>query len=529
MAFGQKPEERVYLNSRFMGEQGNAYYDGGLHPVYLGDILGGRYQVFRKLRSGRLSTIWLARDKGASTRQYVAVRVFSAKNSEPVKQVVEGFPFLSQHGKKFVDVPIDAFTIHRPKGDYFCTVHEPPADSLYLLLQNARDQRWELNAPNEEQGRALEGDPWSVAFAKRACWQILQGLDYLHKHGIAHRALELSDVYFTQTLDLSSLSENDLVKPIWPAEQPTEAKENAQEPTMEVELSEDSSDSDEDEPTPQWVLDWEECKRRTAEQWEACERGDATAEPLSEEWNKANFYNSRAWIELLHRRDGKPQGPDEIRYTIAPLPLDSGFGLRKVRDPEHNRTSQLVLECLLSACRFDECGDRPGPLVFNGMAPEALMDLPSTHKSDIFSLGHFFWEVVMVRELVGGVAWDDDPGQHTRKSKQLQELVRRLGPLPRGLRAQWPEADKYLDAEGNALDVPEEDKDGYGGDPFPYEDILEQAQRRKPLDMLDKDMEVFVRLLRKMLQWQPELRPTTSEVIQDEWFKEVREEAEVVG
>jgi hypothetical protein len=39
------------------------YHPGGLHPVYLGDIVGeGRYKILRKLGYGAYSTVWLAQD-----------------------------------------------------------------------------------------------------------------------------------------------------------------------------------------------------------------------------------------------------------------------------------------------------------------------------------------------------------------------------------------------------------------------------------------------------------------------------------
>lgn len=39
------------------------YHPGGSHPVHLGEVYHGRYEILRKLGHGRYSTIWLARDQ----------------------------------------------------------------------------------------------------------------------------------------------------------------------------------------------------------------------------------------------------------------------------------------------------------------------------------------------------------------------------------------------------------------------------------------------------------------------------------
>lgn len=39
-----------------------AYIPGGFHPVYIGDIFNGRYEVKNKIGYGIYSTVWLVRD-----------------------------------------------------------------------------------------------------------------------------------------------------------------------------------------------------------------------------------------------------------------------------------------------------------------------------------------------------------------------------------------------------------------------------------------------------------------------------------
>lgn len=40
-----------------------AYHVGGFHPVYIGEVYGGKYEVLRKLGYGGFSTVWLVKDQ----------------------------------------------------------------------------------------------------------------------------------------------------------------------------------------------------------------------------------------------------------------------------------------------------------------------------------------------------------------------------------------------------------------------------------------------------------------------------------
>lgn len=61
----QKPDAAVNTDSsgsHGVEEGRDEYYPGGFHPVYIGDVYGGKYQVLNKIGYGSYSTVWLVKD-----------------------------------------------------------------------------------------------------------------------------------------------------------------------------------------------------------------------------------------------------------------------------------------------------------------------------------------------------------------------------------------------------------------------------------------------------------------------------------
>jgi hypothetical protein len=343
----------------------------------------------------------------------------------------------------------------------------------------------------------------------------------------------------TLNYDLSSLSENKVQKTVWRVRE-VEGAEKLQDTRGDVQIEKmdempidvqnmPKKDASAKNNSPSGSISdselesaWREEIRRNVEErirleeekWQTYNSGDELAEPLSDEWNKANFFNSRDDIQILERRDGKPLKPNEIQYVVAGSPLED------VEAPlDLDKPFRLVLVDLGFACPFDDCAKRPLKNLSDFRPPECLLDITTTYKADIFSLGLLFWEMVMLRRLVEAQFIHNNP-EYTN-NRLMHDLAHRLGPVPAILRAQWRDADKFVVPDGRALDMQEEDGEVYGEDDYLYGDIWHHARRRKPLDMNDSEMENFVDMVVKMLQWEPELRPTTAELLKHEWFKDL--------
>jgi hypothetical protein len=263
----------------------------------------------------------------------VVVKVLGATTSETELRIDKLLQPSAHEGKQHVEIAPDSFIILRPNGHHFCKVLEPLGRAFSSVLETAFEKRAELNPPQVWLGKAVDGDLWSVQFAKRACWQILLGLDYLHSQRIAHRDIQPANICMALEYDLSSLNENEIQSAVWRVEgekdakgekleQPEENRSDAIKDTSPEDEASSDEDTDSNGGQEEWQREFEEGKMVAKDQWQAFEAGDMLAEPHSVEWNKSNFFNWRHNIELLQRRDGKPLKPGEIHYTVAATPLD---------------------------------------------------------------------------------------------------------------------------------------------------------------------------------------------------------------
>lgn len=559
-------------------------------------VASKRYQVIQTCHSIYLCSLILMKSSSSTTgeRHFVAVKVFRSDDSD-AEDLTSKLDRLrpsprgsDSRGERHVEIALDSFFLEgRQDGQQhrnLCRVVEPLGRSLDGVLDEASDQRTDLNFErdptlNFNPQRVLEGDPWTVRFARRACWQLLLGLDHLHKHRLAHRDLCPANVSLALMYNLASHSENEIQKRgVWPEDQPEGTTTDSAAGTSPVEGSKGASDQEGDGPDTgtgdeeedsrtnsesesdsesdsnsdsegstareerlQKEKKQEEEKRDIEEQWRELELdpGDESAEPHSAAWNKANFRESRAGAPILLRPRTDPgwRDPNQPRYIVGECPLEDGFTL--IPPATHRREGddfRLVLGDLGLACPFDECEANPraGQGLIDFMPPEWHLGLPTGHEGDVFSLGLLFWEVVMQRRLVETSFRDGDdrPQRLYARSRLVRDLAQRLGPLPADWRTHLHEADKFVDAQGRALDFldlegsAEEVEDSgwtYGPEHFDYGDIWHQARWRKPLDMSNEELNVFLGLLGEVLQWRPEARPSTSELLRHEWFQGLEE------
>ncbi|RAL04616.1 kinase-like protein [Aspergillus ibericus CBS 121593] len=135
-------------------------------------------------------------------------------------------------------------------------------------------------------------------------------------------------------------------------------------------------------------------------------------------------------------------------------------------------------------------------------APEVILEVPWTCSVDIWNVGCMIWNIFEGESLFTG----HDPGYQAYRSRaHLAEIIRLLGPPPPSLLGRGKLSHKFFSNEGDFC------AKSLIGKPVPLE------QRSTTLEGEDKAG--FLRLVRKMLQWEPAKRSSAKELQQDEWIR----------
>lgn len=190
------PDAEDYTESDDEGPE--AYRKGGYHPVTVGEVYNGRYQVMAKLGWGHFSTVWLCLD--VQYNRYAAMKV---QKSAPhyTEAAYDEIELLAEAAKRgstpdweayqkgpqqqlfpqpnFTGVVqlIDYFEHHGPNGKHVCMVFETMGPNVLALIKRYN----------------FKGIPLDIV--RKVATHTLIGLDYLHRIcGIIHTDLKPENV-----------------------------------------------------------------------------------------------------------------------------------------------------------------------------------------------------------------------------------------------------------------------------------------------------------------------------------------------
>lgn len=142
------------------------------------------------------------------------------------------------------------------------------------------------------------------------------------------------------------------------------------------------------------------------------------------------------------------------------------------------------------------------PLPF--CAPEVLLEAPWTYSVDIWNLGNVLWELLADTTLFDGI---DRRSNNYSREAHLAQMIRLLGPPPLQLlnRASKSVYSELFSDQGEFkhqhLLPPEE---------FTFANLTPFLQ--------GEDKRLFLQFVRKILQWEPEQRPSAAELYSDPWL-----------
>ncbi|KAK7750808.1 hypothetical protein SLS62_007207 [Diatrype stigma] len=147
------------------------YREGGLHPILVGDILGGRYGVFDKLGHGQSSTVWLCLDRRSRGFKWCAVKVLAAQvSTEDSRELAAARDLRVLYLKgSHLSPPFDDFWIEGPNGRHLCLVSEVLGPSITDVLVT---------------------DPRDILF------QVAESLQFLHEHEMCHGNIQPANIRF---------------------------------------------------------------------------------------------------------------------------------------------------------------------------------------------------------------------------------------------------------------------------------------------------------------------------------------------
>ncbi|KAI2770435.1 kinase-like protein [Daldinia loculata] len=148
------------------------YNKGGYHPVHIGDILDGRFEVVHKLGSGSFGIVWLCRD--INLKRWRAVKIKTAdQSSNGTEEKI--FDYLREQyapeelEEKHISIPLEQFWLKGPNGHHSCFVMPVLGWSI---------SNWRLSQKDYESQTNVN--------ARNVCRQITESMHFLHRNGICH-------------------------------------------------------------------------------------------------------------------------------------------------------------------------------------------------------------------------------------------------------------------------------------------------------------------------------------------------------
>ncbi|KAK4860831.1 hypothetical protein LT330_004562 [Penicillium expansum] len=223
-------------------------------------------------------------------------------------------------------------------------------------------------------------------------------------------------------------------------------------------------------------------------------------------------------LEQLYEKYGAPELDPVVDLDGNPLPLPPGVPSHGIAPIWLGEASEEITlsEARILLTDFGEAFspskepkyESHAPLVIR--PPEAWFEpnKPLSFSSDIWTLACTIWSIIAQRPLFEGFLANED--------YMTREHVDTLGVLPPEWWSKWEARHDKFTEDGTPIN-----REYFRSWDDRFEDSVEQPRRKRGIPSFDKkEREAISDMLRQMLSFKPEDRPTTKQILQSEWMVE---------
>jgi serine/threonine protein kinase len=153
-------------------------------------------------------------------------------------------------------------------------------------------------------------------------------------------------------------------------------------------------------------------------------------------------------------------------------------------------------------------------------APEIVLQSDIDHKIDIWSFGCLFYELLTGKRLFQVSGLSDVPQQENDDNHLLQ-MIDTLGQASSEMFAKWSRRTRYFDKDLKLIRSDVGSSDITEREPYQGPSLEEAFEESRPDGMGVEECIHVLGLLRRLLQYEPALRPSTAELLEDKWFQPI--------
>ncbi|KAK2799684.1 hypothetical protein FQN51_006818 [Onygenales sp. PD_10] len=207
------------------------------------------------------------------------------------------------------------------------------------------------------------------------------------------------------------------------------------------------------------------------------------------------------------RHNGKPLPPNVPAKAVIPLYLGKNAEQFSLSDAQALLSDfGEAFDVALEARHGEDCHT---PLAMR--PPEARFEpqAPLSFSADIWSLATAIWEILGMKAIFSS--------EFVTADEVTSQQIDVLGPMPSGWWDQWDERNQFFNQDQS----PKDGRDVWPPIDKAFEEGVQKYRRKSRRQVGEFDKEetaAFLALMRQMLVFPPEKRPTAEEVLKSEWM-----------